>query len=108
MFLEINVFFRLSFASYSIVILLRILMQSYFLPVLMQSIREDIEKEHHAIQKNDVIVFFQVAQFVTSFQHHKFLNSKVRREFWHVNLCICFHILSHDSVSINYPFLNPI
>ncbi|KAM3729911.1 hypothetical protein ACB098_12G046900 [Castanea mollissima] len=44
--------------------------------VLMQSIREDIEKEHHAIQKNDVIVFFQVAQFVTSFQHHKFLNSK--------------------------------
>ena len=52
-------------------------MQSNFLPVLMQSIREDIEKEHHAIQKNDVIVFFQVAQFVTSFQHHKFLNSKV-------------------------------
>ncbi|XP_059434637.1 uncharacterized protein LOC132167643 isoform X2 [Corylus avellana] len=44
--------------------------------VLMQSIREDIEKESHAIQKSDVIVFFQVAQFVTSFQYHKFLNSK--------------------------------
>ncbi|XP_015878277.3 uncharacterized protein LOC107414639 [Ziziphus jujuba] len=44
--------------------------------VLMQSIREDIEKEHHAIQKSDVVVFFQVAQFVTSFQYHKFSTSK--------------------------------
>ncbi|KAK3011688.1 hypothetical protein RJ639_010868, partial [Escallonia herrerae] len=34
--------------------------------VLMQSIREDIEKEHHDIQKNDV-----VARFVTAFQYHK-------------------------------------
>ncbi|KAK2983623.1 hypothetical protein RJ640_023157 [Escallonia rubra] len=39
--------------------------------VLMQSIREDIEKEHHAIQKNDVVVFFQVARFVTAFQYRK-------------------------------------
>ncbi|KAK3010402.1 hypothetical protein RJ639_012889 [Escallonia herrerae] len=39
--------------------------------VLMQSICEDIEKEHHAIQKNDVIIFFQVARFVTAFQYHK-------------------------------------
>ncbi|KAL5568467.1 hypothetical protein UlMin_025042 [Ulmus minor] len=44
--------------------------------VLMQSIREDIEKEHHTIQRSDIIVFFQVAQFVTSFQYHKFLTSK--------------------------------
>ncbi|KAF8413264.1 hypothetical protein HHK36_001240 [Tetracentron sinense] len=44
--------------------------------VLMKSIREDIEKEHHAIQNSDVVVFFQVAQFVTAFQHHKFLISK--------------------------------
>ncbi|KAL5568486.1 hypothetical protein UlMin_025061 [Ulmus minor] len=44
--------------------------------VLMQSIREDIEKEHHTIQRSDIIVFFRVAQFVTSFQYHKFLTSK--------------------------------
>nr|XP_027110166.1 protein timeless homolog isoform X1 [Coffea arabica] len=44
--------------------------------VLMQSIREDIDKECHAIQNNDVVTFFQVAWFVTSFQYHKFLNSK--------------------------------
>ncbi|XP_042980832.1 protein timeless homolog [Carya illinoinensis] len=44
--------------------------------VLMQSIREDIEKEHHAVQNSDVIMFFQVAQFVTSYQYHKLLKSK--------------------------------
>ncbi|OMO53292.1 Timeless protein [Corchorus capsularis] len=44
--------------------------------VLMKSIREDIEKEHHAIQKVDIMVFFKVAEFVTSFQYHKFLASK--------------------------------
>lgn len=48
--------------------------------VLMQSIREEIVKEHHVIQKSDVIVFFRVAQFVTSFQYHKFLNSKQKME----------------------------
>ncbi|XP_061996707.1 uncharacterized protein LOC133714583 [Rosa rugosa] len=44
--------------------------------VLMQSIRQAIEKEHHSIQKSDVIVFFQVAQFVTSFQYHRHSISK--------------------------------
>ncbi|XP_057425130.1 uncharacterized protein LOC130718546 isoform X1 [Lotus japonicus] len=44
--------------------------------VLMRSIREDIEKEHPAIQKSDVVVFFQVAAFVTSFQFHKYSSSK--------------------------------
>ncbi|XP_062120286.1 topoisomerase 1-associated factor 1 [Humulus lupulus] len=43
---------------------------------LMQSIRQDIEKEHHMIQKSDIIIFFQVAQFATSFQYHKVLTSK--------------------------------
>lgn len=52
-------------------------MQTECLSVLMKSIREDIEKEHHAIQKGDIIVFFKVAEFVTSFQYHKFLTSKV-------------------------------
>ncbi|CAN4087655.1 unnamed protein product [Withania somnifera] len=41
--------------------------------VLMQSVRDDIEKEHHAIQNSDILIFFQVAQFVTSFQYNKFL-----------------------------------
>ncbi|CAL5364455.1 unnamed protein product [Camellia sinensis] len=39
--------------------------------VLMESICEDVEKEHHTIQNSDVIIFFQVAQFITSFQYHK-------------------------------------
>nr|XP_043607657.1 protein timeless homolog [Erigeron canadensis] len=43
--------------------------------ILMQSIREDIEKEHHAIENNDVTTFFQVAEFVMSFQNHKLLGS---------------------------------
>ncbi|RAL51437.1 hypothetical protein DM860_010939 [Cuscuta australis] len=42
--------------------------------VLMESVREDIEKEHHSIQNSDVLVFIQVAQFVVSFQYHKFSN----------------------------------
>ncbi|KAI3956425.1 hypothetical protein MKX01_016838 [Papaver californicum] len=50
--------------------------------VLMQSIREDIGKdeEGHSIQSNDVIVFFQVTQFVTAFQHQIFLVSKQKME----------------------------
>ncbi|XP_011076070.1 protein timeless homolog [Sesamum indicum] len=44
--------------------------------VLMLSIREDIEKENQEIQSSDVVMFFQVAQFVTSFQYHKCLASK--------------------------------
>ncbi|KAJ4954853.1 hypothetical protein NE237_011636 [Protea cynaroides] len=43
--------------------------------VLMQSIREDIEKEH-VIENSDIVIFFQVVQFVTAFQYHKFLTSK--------------------------------
>lgn len=48
----------------------------------MRSIREDIEKEHPAIQKSDVVVFFQVAEFVTSFQFYKYSASKVRMIIW--------------------------
>ena len=48
-----------------------------FPPVLMQSIREDIDKEHLEIQSTDVIMFFKVAEFVTSFQYHKCVASKV-------------------------------
>ncbi|XP_048228801.1 protein timeless homolog isoform X1 [Ricinus communis] len=44
--------------------------------VLMRSISEDIEKEHHAIQNSDIVIFFKVAQFVTSFQYHKFSTFK--------------------------------
>lgn len=44
----------------------------------MQSIREDIEKEHLEIQSTDVIMFFRVAEFVTTFQYHKCMASKVR------------------------------
>ena len=47
----------------------------------MQLVHEDIEKEHHSIQNNDVVVFFQVAQFAISFQYHKFSTSKVRIKF---------------------------
>ncbi|KAL0318056.1 UNVERIFIED_CONTAM: hypothetical protein Sangu_2219900 [Sesamum angustifolium] len=46
--------------------------------VLMLSIREDIEKENQEIQSSDVVMFFQAAQFVTSFQYHKCLASKIR------------------------------
>lgn len=46
----------------------------------MQSIHEDIDKEHHAVQKNDVVFFFKVAWFITSFQYHKFSSSKVREK----------------------------
>ncbi|KAJ1385396.1 Timeless protein [Sesbania bispinosa] len=46
--------------------------------VLMRSICEDIEKEHPAIQKSDVVVFFQVAEFVTSFQFFTYSASKTK------------------------------
>ncbi|XP_057480402.1 uncharacterized protein LOC130767528 [Actinidia eriantha] len=48
--------------------------------VLMQSIREDVEKEHHTIQNSDVVIFFQVAQFITSFQYQKSLFLKLNKE----------------------------
>ncbi|CAI0449791.1 unnamed protein product, partial [Linum tenue] len=44
--------------------------------VLIQSIREDIQKEQNGIQKSDIIVFFQVVQFATSYQYYMLLNSK--------------------------------
>ncbi|KAL5718707.1 hypothetical protein ACHQM5_011584 [Ranunculus cassubicifolius] len=47
---------------------------------LMQSVREDIAKEHPSIEKNDVVVFFLVAQFVTAFQRQKFLLLKKPKE----------------------------
>lgn len=58
----------------------RLNLESNFLSVLMQSIREDIEKEHLQIQKCDIVNFFKVAEFVTSFQYHKYLISQVRFE----------------------------
>ncbi|KAL8557351.1 hypothetical protein ACS0TY_004691 [Phlomoides rotata] len=44
--------------------------------VLMQSILEDIVKEHQEIQSSDIIIFFKVAEFVTSFQYHKCITTK--------------------------------
>ncbi|CAJ2629929.1 unnamed protein product [Trifolium pratense] len=48
--------------------------------VLMQSVREDIIKEHPSVQKSDVVVFFQVAEFVTSFQFYKYSTSKTKED----------------------------
>lgn len=48
--------------------------------VLMQSLREDIEKEHHSIQNCDIVVFFRVAQFIMSFQYHKLSISQLSKE----------------------------
>ncbi|XP_010059979.2 topoisomerase 1-associated factor 1 isoform X2 [Eucalyptus grandis] len=48
--------------------------------VLMQSVCEDIEREQLNIQRNDVVYFFEVAKFVTSFQYHKFSTSKPNAE----------------------------
>ncbi|KAM0912601.1 hypothetical protein ACQ4PT_012694 [Festuca glaucescens] len=39
--------------------------------VLMQSICDDIMKEHHSIEKSDNITFFKVVRFVLAFQHEK-------------------------------------
>ncbi|KAH9625383.1 hypothetical protein KSS87_011454, partial [Heliosperma pusillum] len=39
--------------------------------LLMQSVIVDIEKEHDSIQASDVLMFFHLAQFATSFQYHK-------------------------------------
>jgi len=48
-----------------------------YLLVLMQSLCEDIEKEHPSIQNSDIVTFFQVAQSITSFQFHKSSASSV-------------------------------
>ncbi|XP_068665351.1 uncharacterized protein [Aristolochia californica] len=47
--------------------------------VLMQSIQEDIEKEH-LTQSTDVIAFLYVAHFATNFQYHKYVASKSKIE----------------------------
>ncbi|XP_051138168.1 uncharacterized protein LOC127256292 [Andrographis paniculata] len=44
--------------------------------VLMESVRGDIEKDHLEIQNNEIVIFFQVQEFVTSFQYYKCLSSK--------------------------------
>ena len=46
----------------------------------MQSIRDDIKKEHRDIHNADVIIFFLVAQFVIAFQRKKVLLMQVRFE----------------------------
>lgn len=71
------IFFALPFCPLPLVLLL-ILICKPNVSVLMQSIREDFEKEHPAIQSSDIIMFFRVAQFVISFQYHKIVSSKVR------------------------------
>ncbi|XP_059067114.1 uncharacterized protein LOC131079685 isoform X2 [Cryptomeria japonica] len=44
--------------------------------VLMQSVREDIRREHPAIQNSDIIVFFEVACFFTAYQRCRVANHK--------------------------------
>lgn len=44
--------------------------------VLMQSICDDIVKEHHSIEKSDNITFFKVVRFVLAFQHEKASNAQ--------------------------------
>lgn len=54
------------------------------LSVLMQSVRDDIEKDHPTVQKSDILNFVKVAKFVISFQYHYHRSSasKVRGGFW--------------------------
>ncbi|CAM8896515.1 unnamed protein product [Rhodiola kirilowii] len=47
---------------------------------LLESIRLDIEKEHQAIENADIVVFFRVTEFITSFQYHKLLSTKPEEE----------------------------
>uniref|UniRef100_A0A0D9WDU9 Timeless N-terminal domain-containing protein n=1 Tax=Leersia perrieri TaxID=77586 RepID=A0A0D9WDU9_9ORYZ len=44
--------------------------------VLMQSVCDDIVKEHHSIQKSDITTFFKVARFALAFQHEKASNAQ--------------------------------
>ncbi|KAF0924640.1 hypothetical protein E2562_010240 [Oryza meyeriana var. granulata] len=44
--------------------------------VLMQSVCDDIVKEHHSIQKSDIATFFKVACFALAFQHEKASNAQ--------------------------------
>ncbi|KAF3772833.1 hypothetical protein EJ110_NYTH56841 [Nymphaea thermarum] len=45
--------------------------------VLMQSIRNDIQKDHHTVQNGDVMHFFQVARFFTAYQFYRYPVPKV-------------------------------
>ncbi|KAF7821199.1 protein timeless-like protein isoform X1 [Senna tora] len=73
--------------------------------VLMQSIREDIEKEHPAIQKSDVVMFFQVAEFATSFQFYKYSASKRKNE---VDMLENHGDKKADSIDFNGQICGPI
>uniref|UniRef100_A0A8R7P601 Timeless N-terminal domain-containing protein n=1 Tax=Triticum urartu TaxID=4572 RepID=A0A8R7P601_TRIUA len=44
--------------------------------VLMQSVCDDIVKQHHSIEKSDNITFFKVVCFVLAFQHEKTSNAQ--------------------------------
>ncbi|KAF6997707.1 hypothetical protein CFC21_013904 [Triticum aestivum] len=44
--------------------------------VLMQSVCDDIVKQHHSIEKSDNITFFKVVCFVLAFQHEKASNAQ--------------------------------
>ncbi|KAM3412911.1 hypothetical protein ACQJBY_004216 [Aegilops geniculata] len=44
--------------------------------VLMQSVCDDIVKQHHSIEKSDDITFFKVVCFVLAFQHEKASNAQ--------------------------------
>uniref|UniRef100_A0A0E0KZR4 Timeless N-terminal domain-containing protein n=1 Tax=Oryza punctata TaxID=4537 RepID=A0A0E0KZR4_ORYPU len=44
--------------------------------VLMQSVCDDIVKEHPSIQKSDITTFFKVARFALAFQHEKASNAQ--------------------------------
>jgi len=75
----------------------------------MQSIREDIAKEHPSIQRSDVVVFFQVAEFVTAFQFYKCSASKVRvivREF-HISAYVSLDLFQAAILNIA-PFIRGI
>lgn len=59
----------------------------------MQSVREDIDKDHQEIENGEVIIFFQVARFVTSFQYHKFLSLMVINNFMELKSLFLFGVL---------------
>ena len=50
---------------------------SKVIPVLMQSVREDIRREHPSIQTSDIIVFFEVAQFSIHYKCCRVSNRKI-------------------------------
>lgn len=66
----------------------------------MRSVREDIVKEHPAIQKSDIVVFFQVADFISSFQFYKYSTSKVSIIIWTQH--ISWHAFLYSSFKLKY------